>query len=78
MALKRSVAHKVIAGVCGGIAEEFGWDVKLVRLFYVLATIFSAAFPGVIVYIALWVLMPKATPAAPLPPASPVSPARPQ
>lgn len=64
MALKRSTTHKMIAGVCGGIAEEFGWDPTLVRVFYVLATIFSAAFPGVILYICLWVLMPKSAPAA--------------
>ena len=62
MALKRSTTNKNIAGVCGGIAEEFGWNPTLVRVFYVLATIFSAAFPGVILYICLWILMPKDTP----------------
>lgn len=59
MALLRCRTGKMIAGVCGGIAREMGWDPTLVRVLYVLATIFSAAFPGVIVYIVLWIVMPK-------------------
>ncbi len=49
----------MIAGVCGGIAEWLGWDVKLVRVLYVLVSVFSAAFPGILVYIILWVLLPE-------------------
>ncbi len=49
----------MIAGVCGGIAEWWGWDVKLVRVLYVLVSVFSAAFPGILVYIILWVLLPE-------------------
>ena len=55
--LKRS-SDKVIAGVCGGIAERYGWPANRVRLIYVLVSILSAAFPGTIVYIVLWFLMP--------------------
>lgn len=50
----------MIAGVCGGIAEWLGWDPTLVRLAFVLVSILSAAFPGIIVYIVLWLIMPEA------------------
>lgn len=60
MPLVRSRRHSIIAGVCGGIAEWLGWDPTLVRVLYVLVSVASAAFPGIIVYIILWVLMPKA------------------
>ncbi|MDA3779241.1 MAG: PspC domain-containing protein [Bacteroidales bacterium] len=52
--------NQVIAGVCAGIAEYLGWDIGLVRLLYLLISIFSAGFPGVLVYIILWVVMPPA------------------
>ncbi|MFA9370637.1 MAG: PspC domain-containing protein [Labilibaculum antarcticum] len=55
--MKRS-SDKMIAGVCAGIAEYFGWDVSLVRIAYVLLSIFSAVFPGLLVYIILWFIMP--------------------
>ncbi len=57
--LRRSRSQRMIAGVCGGIAEWWGWDVKLVRVLYVLVSFFSAAFPGILVYIILWVLLPE-------------------
>lgn len=60
MALLRSREHKIIAGVCGGIADSLGWRPTMVRLVYVIVSIASAAFPGIIVYIFLWILMPKA------------------
>jgi phage shock protein C len=50
----------MIAGVCGGIAEWLGWDPTVVRIVYVLVSILSAAFPGIIVYVILWILMSKA------------------
>ncbi|WP_339608288.1 PspC domain-containing protein [uncultured Roseivirga sp.] len=55
--LKRS-SDKVIAGVCGGLAAWLGWDVSLVRVLYVFATIFTA-FSGLLVYIILWIVMPQ-------------------
>lgn len=58
MALTRSRKNKLIAGVCGGIAEWLGWDPTLVRTLYVLASILSVAFPGILVYLALWLVMP--------------------
>ena len=50
----------MIAGVCAGIAEWLGWDPTVVRIAYVLISIFSAAFPGILVYIILWIVMPSA------------------
>ena len=50
---------KMIAGVCAGIAESFGWDVTLFRVMFVLLSILSVAFPGILVYVVLWVVMPK-------------------
>jgi phage shock protein C len=57
MRLKRS-SNKIIAGVCGGLAEYFNWDPTWVRVGYVLISILSAAFPGILVYIILWIVMP--------------------
>jgi phage shock protein PspC (stress-responsive transcriptional regulator) len=51
--------NQVIAGVCAGIAEYFGWDIALVRIIYLLVSIFSMAFPGILVYIVLWIVMPE-------------------
>ncbi len=51
--------NKIIAGVCGGIADYFGWDPAVFRVVFVLVSIISAAFPGTIVYIILWVVMPS-------------------
>ena len=58
--LRRSRHHKMIAGVCGGIAEWLGWDPTLVRVLYVVISIVSIAFPGILVYLLLWIIMPKA------------------
>ncbi len=51
--------EKAIAGVCAGIAEYYGWDIALVRVAFLLISIFSAAFPGILVYIILWIVMPS-------------------
>ena len=60
MALTRSRSHRLIAGVCGGIAEWLGWDPTAVRILYVAVSILSVAFPGILVYLALWIVMPEA------------------
>ena len=57
--LARSTADRKIAGVCGGLAAWFGWDPALVRIAYVLLSILSAAFPGILVYLLLWLVMPE-------------------
>ena len=48
----------MIAGVCGGIAEWMGWDPTVVRLAYVLLSILSAGFPGILVYLVFWLVAP--------------------
>ena len=50
--------NRVIAGVCAGLAEWLGWDIALVRILYLLLSIFSAGFPGTLAYIILWIVMP--------------------
>ena len=62
--LHRSRRSRVLAGVCGGIAEWLGWNPTTVRILYVLLSILSAGFPGILVYIILWLLMPQADTAA--------------
>jgi len=57
--LRRSMVNRQIAGVCAGIAEYFDFDPTTVRVVYVLISIFSAAFPGLLVYIILWILIPE-------------------
>ena len=56
--LTRSNREKMIAGVCGGLAEYLDMDPTVVRVLYVLVSILSAAFPGIIAYIILMFLMP--------------------
>jgi phage shock protein PspC (stress-responsive transcriptional regulator) len=51
--------NKMIAGVCAGIAEYFGWEVTLFRVVFVIVSILSVAFPGILVYLVLWVVMPR-------------------
>jgi len=60
MPLYRSHRYRMIAGVCGGLAEWLGWSPTWVRVLFVLISILSVAFPGIIVYIILWVVMPNA------------------
>ena len=56
--LYRSESNKIVAGVCAGLADYFNIDPTLVRVAYVLISVLSAAFPGLLVYIILWVVMP--------------------
>jgi phage shock protein C len=59
--LRRSRQHRMIAGVCGGLAEWLGWDPTVVRVLYVVVSVLSAGFPGIVAYIILWMVMPEAT-----------------
>jgi len=55
--LTRPRQGRIIAGVCAGLADRFGWSVFLVRLLFVL----SIVIPGsqVLIYIVMWILMPN-------------------
>ena len=57
--LRLSRRHRKIAGVCGGIAEWLGWDPTVVRVLYILVSVLSAAFPGILVYLILWLVVPR-------------------
>ncbi|GFZ39671.1 PspC domain-containing protein [Bacteroides nordii] len=56
--LTRSRSDRMLAGVCGGLAQFFGLDVSLVRIAYAILTIFTA-FAGVPVYILMWIIIPE-------------------
>lgn len=55
----RSRHDRMIAGVIGGIARRYGWNSTVLRLVYVVLSIISVAFPGILVYLILWLLMPE-------------------
>ena len=57
--IRRSRTNAMIGGVCAGIADHFGWSVTGTRVGYVLLSVISAAFPGILVYLILWLLLPK-------------------
>lgn len=52
-------ADRTLCGVCGGIAEFFSIDPTLVRIGYAVLTVFSAGFPGVLLYFIMALIMPK-------------------
>ena len=60
MPLYRSRSDAMIAGVCGGLAEFLGWPATRVRILYVVVSALSVAFPGILAYFVLWLVVPKA------------------
>lgn len=60
MPFYRSRRNAMIGGVCAGMAEALGWTATRVRVLYVLISILSVAFPGTLVYILLWIIIPPA------------------
>jgi len=59
--LHRSRQHRMIGGVMGGIAEYLGWSPMITRLLFFILSTASAAVPGILIYIILWVVMPNAS-----------------
>ena len=57
--LRRTRSNKMIAGVIGGLARYFGFDPTIARVIYVILSVVSVAFPGILVYILLWLIMPE-------------------
>ncbi|MHC4844114.1 MAG: PspC domain-containing protein, partial [Planctomycetota bacterium] len=57
--LHRSTSNRIIAGVCGGFAEWLGWNPTTFRILFVIVSVLSVAFPGILVYLILWIVMPK-------------------
>ena len=59
--LTRSSSDRMLAGVMGGIANHYGWNSTLLRVIFVVVSLASAAFPGILVYLILWLVMPAET-----------------
>jgi phage shock protein PspC (stress-responsive transcriptional regulator) len=57
--LRRSRSDRMVAGVVAGLARYFGIDVTLARVLYVAGSIISVAFPGLLVYVILWIIVPE-------------------
>lgn len=57
--LRRSRSNKMIGGVIGGLAQYYDFSPNGLRLIYVIVSVLSAAFPGILVYLILWLLIPK-------------------
>jgi len=57
--LRRSRSNRMLGGVIAGLARYVDIDVTIARVLYVVGSIMSAAFPGILVYVILWVLMPE-------------------
>ena len=49
---------RMLGGVCAGIAEYLGWDPTMIRIAYVILSVVSAAFPGLLIYVILWIVIP--------------------
>ena len=56
--LTRPQQGRVIAGVCAGLAQRFGWNANLIRLLFLLSCLLPG--PQFVIYLVLWVLIPKA------------------
>lgn len=63
--LTRSRDQRIFAGVMGGLGEFFDIDPTLLRLGYVILTVFSGFFPGIIGYILAILIVPEAPPMTP-------------
>lgn len=57
--LYRSTSSRMLGGVCGGIAEYFGIDATIIRVIYVVLSLFTACFPGLILYILCLIIIPN-------------------
>ncbi|MBD0859868.1 PspC domain-containing protein [Gordonia sp. zg691] len=55
--LMRSRSNAWLGGVCGGIAERWGWDPTLVRVLFILSLLLPG--PQVLLYLALWIVIPR-------------------
>lgn len=58
--LLRSRTNRILLGVCGGLAEYLDLDPTVVRVLYVIVSIVSVAFPGILAYVILALVMPNA------------------
>jgi len=57
--LTRSRNDRMLAGVCGGLANFLDLDPTIIRLVFALATFFTVVFPGILIYLIMWIVVPK-------------------
>ena len=57
--LTRSRNDRMLAGICGGLANYLDVDPTIVRLIFALATFFTVVFPGSVIYLIMWIVVPK-------------------
>jgi phage shock protein C len=69
--LYRSLTQKMVAGICGGLAEYFDIDVSIIRLIFIAIALASALIPMFIFYIIAWIVIPTQPPPPPPPPPPP-------
>ena len=55
--LYRSRSDRVLAGVCGGLAQYFNLDATLIRVLFVLLAVLGGA--GLVLYVAMWIIVPN-------------------
>jgi phage shock protein C len=58
--ITRSRDDRMLAGVVGGLAQYFGIDATLARIVFVVVSVVSAAVPGILIYLLLWLIIPDA------------------
>jgi len=58
--IRRSRTERMVAGICGGLAEWAGWDPSVVRALCIVASVTVALIPGIVAYALLWVALPEA------------------
>jgi len=56
--LMRSKTNRLLGGVCGGIAEYYGWDPSLVRLGWAVATLLTSG-GGILIYLLALLIIPE-------------------
>ncbi|MFA7198742.1 MAG: PspC domain-containing protein [Methanoculleus sp.] len=64
--LTRSTSDRWIAGICGGIGEYLEIDPNVIRVIWVVLTVLTTIFPGVLIYILLWIILPEQGQARPV------------
>ncbi|ABN57249.1 MULTISPECIES: PspC domain-containing protein [Methanoculleus] len=64
--LTRSTSDRWIAGICGGIGEYLEIDPNVIRMIWVVLSVLTTVFPGVLIYILLWIILPEQGQARPV------------
>ena len=62
--LYRSETNRIIGGVCGGLGEYFSIDPTLIRIIFVILTLFGGS--GILIYLILWIVIPSETQLGPV------------